>query len=536
MLTGTDTARRTRRRWVTTAVVMVAVVAMAVVSACAPSGSQSSGSSSSSQSSSGKKSEQKTSKFVVARTADIDKLDPHVATAFQTIQTLALVYSQLVTTDAAGKIKPDLATNWKRSDGGKTVTFQLRKNVSFHNGESLTSRDVKASLNRILDESTGAAGRSNLTVIKKITTPGKYIVKLSLKKPSTALLYALSSVNSSILPAKAIKEKTIAKKPDGTGPFEWGKWKQGEEVKLTANKDYYDGAPKIQELDLRVIPSESSILSGMKSHEFQLGLLSDPSVAKRANGGSGFTLKKEPGLAYHALMLNGRHGALRNQKVRQAISCAIDRKQIIKTAAYGDGKVTGPVTSPDFTYSPTKGLPCKPGDVDKAKKLLAAGGHANGFSLTTIVETGEYATATSEAQNLKSQLAKIGVKLKLKQLSTSPYVKAWTAADFDAAVALNGGSSDPYLMYGRYWGKGGTLSKPAGMTSKTLAKLLDKGDRSSSDSQRKKIYGKLQRQLLAESPWVWTFRSDDYYLIDDSVSGFSPRADRSLITLADAAA
>jgi peptide/nickel transport system substrate-binding protein len=504
----------------------IAAALATLLAACSPAGSGSSDSSGSKTAGGGT--------FVVARTGDVDKLDPHLATAFQTVETLGLVYSTLVTTDNGGKIVPGLATKWETSADGKTVTFTLRSGVKFQDGTPFSSADVNASLARILKQSTGAVARSNLLAIHDVATPDASTVVLHLTAPSAALLYSLASVNASIESAKDITGGTVGKTPNGTGPFAWKQWNQGQQVVLTANKSYYGGAPKIGTLQFRVIPDEASILSGMKAGAFQIGLLSDPGVARQASGASGFKLVKQPALAYHVLQLNGRRGPLRNQAVRQAIACAVDRNQVLQTAAYGDGTVTGPITSPAFQYSPTDGLPCTPGDTATAKSMLAAAGYAKGFALTTIVETGEYATAVAEAQNLQSQLSKIGVTLTLKQLSTAPYVTAWLAADYDAAVALNGGSNDPYLMYGRYYTTGGSLSKPAGLDSPTLAGLLASGNATSDEAQRQTIYGNLQKQLLVESPWVWTFRSDDYYLTGDKVSGFTPRPDESLISLAQA--
>jgi peptide/nickel transport system substrate-binding protein len=233
-------------------------------------------------------------------------------------------------------------------------------------------------------------------------------------------------------------------------------------------------------------------------------------------------------------MLNGRHGPLRSEQVRQAISCAIDRNQVLQTAAFGDGTVTGPITSPAFSYSSTEGLPCQPGDIAGAKVLLQSAGYAKGFTLNTIVETGEYATAVGEGQNLQAQLKKIGVDLKLKQLPTAPYVTAWLDADYDAAVALNGGSYDPFLMYGRYFVDGGSLAKPAGLDSKPLSTLLTQGNTTSDVGQRQTIFADVQKGLLAASPWVWLFRSDDYYLVNSNVSGFTPRPDEALFSLATA--
>lgn len=518
MTPPTPSGRGAARFWINSvALTAAATTAVAGLAACSPSGSK--------NSSSG------TSTFVVARTGDIDKLDPHLATAFQTQQTLGLVYSTLVKTSPTGEIQPDLATKWTTSADGRTVNFTLRSGVAWQDGSPFTSGDVKASIQRILDQKTGAVSRSNLIAIKTVDTPDDATVVLHLSQPSASLLYSLASVNSSIESAKDISAGTVGKKPNGTGAFAWNGWNPGQQVVLTGNPKYYGGAPKIKKLEFRVIPDESSILSGMKAGAFQLGLISDPGVAHQAGKSSTYSLAKQPALSYHVLMLNGRKGPLKNQQVRQAISCAIDRNQVMQTAAYGDGTVTGPITSPAFAYSATDGLPCTPGDVAKARSMLAAAGYAKGFTLTTIVETGEYATAGAEAQNIQSQLSKIGVTLQLKQLSTGPYVSAWLAADYDAAVALNGGSYDPFLMYGRYFTSGGSLSKPAGLDSSTLAGLLTQGNATGDDAKRQGIFRNLQKELLVESPWVWTFRSDDYYLVGSDVHGFTPRPDELLSSL-----
>ena len=525
MTAGTYLSReRTRHRLKLVAAGVGAAAVAAMLAACSPSGSGSSGGSSASTGGG--------ATFVVARTGDIDKLDPQLSTAFQTQETLQLVYSTLVKTDANGQIVGDLATKWDTSADGMTVTFTLRGGVSWQDGTPFTSADVKASIERILNQTTGAVARSNLLAIKSVDAPSTDTVVLHLSASSAALLYSLASVNSSIESAKDIGAGTVGKTPNGTGPFAWKQWNQGQQVVLTANKSYFGGAPKIGTLEFRVIPDESSILSGMKAGAFQLGMISDPGVAKQASGDSSYNLVKQPALSYHALMLNGRRGPLQNEQVRQAISCAVDRNQVLQTAAYGDGTVTGPITSPAFNYSPTDGLPCTPGDTGKAKSMLAAAGYPGGFNLNTIVETGEYATAVAEAQNLQSQLSKIGVTLQLQQLPTAPYVTTWLAANFDAAVALNGGSYDPYLMYGRYYVPGGSLTKPGGLDSPALSSLLVQGNATNNDAQRQTIYQNLQKQLLVQSPWVWMFRSDDYYLVGSKVNGFTARPDELLSSLA----
>jgi peptide/nickel transport system substrate-binding protein len=110
-------------------------------------------------------------RLIVGRTGDIDNLDPHLATAFQTIDALELVYDTLFELDADLNIQPGLAADHSYSDDGTELTLNLREGVTFHDGDPFTSADVVASLERILDEATGAVGRNFILSIEEITAP-----------------------------------------------------------------------------------------------------------------------------------------------------------------------------------------------------------------------------------------------------------------------------------------------------------------------------------------------------------------------------
>src|SRR3954454_8081357 len=106
--------------------------------------------------------------LIVGRTAGIDTLDPDAATAFQTEQTLELIYGGLTNLDDKLDVVPGLAASWKFSNGGKRLTFDLRKAVRSADGTTFDSADVKASLDRLLDPKTGAVGASNLSAVSGI--------------------------------------------------------------------------------------------------------------------------------------------------------------------------------------------------------------------------------------------------------------------------------------------------------------------------------------------------------------------------------
>jgi peptide/nickel transport system substrate-binding protein len=151
-----------------------------------------------------------------------------------------------------------------------------------------------------------------------------------------------------------------------------------------------------------------------------------------------------------------------------------------------------------------------------------------------LVMSGGYASAVNEAQNLQAQLSKIGVKLTIDQQPTNVYVKRWSKADFDVALALNGGMSSPYLMYARYFGDGASLAKPAGLDSPPIAKLLAQAGASTEERLSDATVAQLQRTMLQQSPWVWLFTDNNVVAMQPNVTGLGITADNSLRSLQSA--
>jgi len=465
--------------------------------------------------------------LVIGRTADVNTLDPQKATAFQSVQTLGLIYGTLVQLDSNLNIVPGLATSWKFTDNSQTLTFNLRPKVKFQNGAPFTSGDVADSLNRILNPATAAVARSNIADIQSITTPGPLTVVLHLADPDVPILAALADLNTAIMSSADIQSGSYATHPNGTGPFSFSSWTPNQTLKLVRNPTYWAGKAPLAGVQFRVIPDETSVVSALRANQIQMGLISDPLVARQVSGG-GLKVLRQPSLSYHVLMLNDRHAPLDKQYVRLAIQCAIDRKQVLESAALGEGQVTGPITSPAYRSDPNQ-RPCPQPNLVKAKKFLAAAGYPNGgITLTTIVETGEYATAVAEAQSVQAQLAKIGITLNLQTLDSGTYVSRWLAADFDAAIALNGGRVDPDTMYTRYFTSTGNLNKVAGYASPKLDALFAQGRATSNVTQRHAIYTQISKTLEGQGVWVWMFTANDYYAISSKVQNFVPMANESL--------
>lgn len=469
--------------------------------------------------------------LVLARSGDIDNLDPHLATAFQTIEALELVYDTLFELDADLDVQPGLATEWEYSQDGTTLTLTLREGVTFHDGDPFDSADVAASIERILDESTSAVVRTNLLSIASVEAPDAQTVVLSLSEPDGTLPAALTAVNTAMVSDAALSAGTVGTQPNGTGPFVFDDWAQGQQLTLSTNADYWGEGPYVNGVEIRVVPEESSILAGLRADEFHIGVLSDPAVVEQV--GEEITVERTLELGYFPLFLNSERPPLDDPLVRQAMACAVDREQIIEAAVFGEGEPTGPFVNAPGGADVFEGLPCTETDPELATELLAQAGYTDGLSIETIVITGENNSALNVAQSLQAQLAAVGVDLQLVPLETNVYVDRWLAADFDSALSANGASIDPHLTYAKYFTSTGNFQDVAKYSTPELDQLFAQGKAETDPEAREQIYTEISRLLLDASPWVWLYTGYRYQALQPEVTGFVPNPTGSLKSLRD---
>ena len=278
-----------------------------------------------------------------------------------------------------------------------------------------------------------------------------------------------------------------------------------------------------------MLPDETAILASLRAGQTDFALLNDPLVATLVPNEPHLQLNRVPGLAYNVLQLNPSRSPMDILEVRQAMSCAVDRQEVLDTAALGEGKVTGPLTMPAYASDPSS-LFCYKKDLDKAKALMAKAG-IDGFEATVIAATGEPPIASAEAQVLQSQLAEIGIKLDIKLMELNVYVDAWLKGDFDMAVALNGGRPDPYTMYNRYFMKGGRFLNVSNYVDDTLDTLMNEGRVETDPVKRKEIFHQFETHLAEMSPWIWLSAPNLYTAQLKTVSGFVPNPTGSLFSL-----
>jgi len=468
----------------------------------------------------------------VAWSQDATGLDPHTQTAFASIRLLELLYEPLVRLGPDLELQPAVAESWEFSEDATTLTFTLDPDAVFHDGTPVTATDVKASFERILDDETAAAARANYTSITGIETPDERTVVFTLDGPNVPILNGMASINAAVVSAAAIEAGTVGTEVMGSGPFTLAERTPNANARLAAFADWHGGEVAYDEISVSVLPDETAILASLRTGQADFALMTDPLVATLVTGTPGLELLTAPTLSYHVLQLNASRAPMDQLAVRQAMSCAIDRQDILDGALLGEGEVTGPLTSPAYRNDPAS-LFCYEQDQDRARELLAEAGFADGFEAKILAANGEPPTAVAEAQLIQSQLAEVGINLEIETQEMNVYIDRWLAGDFDMAVALNGGRVDPYTMYNRYWTEAGNLQDVANYIDDTLDTLMEQGRIETDEEARKEVFAEFERHISEMSPWVWLFTGYTYTAQTEAVEGFEPSPTGSLFGLVD---
>jgi peptide/nickel transport system substrate-binding protein len=422
-------------------------------------------------------------------------------------------------------VQPDLAESMPTvSSDGKTVTVKIRSGVKFHNGDPLTSADVKYTFDRIIDTKTAAVARSFFTDVDTITTPDATTVVFNLKNPNAPLIAFMAHPNTGIVSKKIGEANADLSKKEtaiGSGPFKLAEWVPDNFMRFAANKDYYvAGQPYLDGIRINVVPDESGLTAALRTKAADMAIITDAKVARTLRAETGITLSAKPSLSYNLLFVNTKRKPLDNLKVRQAIAYAIDRKAIIDAVAFGEGEITGPVAPALANYAlPTSQYPLYTRDVAKAKQLLQEA-NVGPVSFTMLTQTTEPAYAKDIAQLVQQQLAEIGVTMKIETLEFTQWVERWLKADFDMAPGLNGGGPDPDFYVYRYFTNDGNLNFVTSYQNSVSSDAIKTARATTDVAKRKDLYATAQKELVNGVPFIWLFVGRDYNATLPTTKGF----------------
>jgi peptide/nickel transport system substrate-binding protein len=458
--------------------------------------------------------------LISAQNNEATGLDPQLVPAFSRSRRSPITYNQLVRFDETMTPQPELAESWTVSDDKLTWTFKLRPGVKFHDGQEMTSKDVKFTFDRLFEKSPG---KSDFIAVDKVEPAGTHAIKFVTKEPFAGLLAALAGFWGFIISEAGVTKAggDLNKATMGTGPFMLADWKVEQQMVFKKNPNYFKkGLPHVDEVIVRTIPDEANIVAALRTGQIHHAFIEDNKNWNLLKDEKTLTGYRSSRLGYDFLNINASRGPLKDVRVRQAISWAVDRSAVLRVAAAGFGRLTPPATAPmkQWQLPEEQWMKYYKPDVEKAKKLLAEAGHAGGFTLKLgVIPT--FPTMVNGAPVVAANLKRIGINAEIEQVEYAVWIKRWLAKDFDMTMNTTPGYGDPDTAFFR------ALHSTKGQNWNSwsvpdLDGLLEEGRKTFDFKKRKEIYDKVQIMILENVPHLWLFSADHIDFSQAYVKGF----------------
>jgi peptide/nickel transport system substrate-binding protein len=338
---------------------------------------------------------------------------------------LYAIHDALVRPLPGQKMGPSLAESWKESPDGLTYEFKLRKGLTFHNGDALTSDDVKFSFERY----NGASAKELKARVRAIETPDPLTVRFRLHEPWPDFMtfYGTTATAAGIvLPRKYTEHvgpEEFRAKPVGAGPYKFVSQRPGIDVTLEAFTGYWRHAPYVKKLTLKSVPDSTTRLTMLKSGQTDYALFLD--------GPEGEAVKKDP----RYKLVDTRHASIfwiefpdqwdpkspwHDKRLRQAVNFALDRKATNEAACLGFCPPAGVIVPRvmDFALQ----VPPHPYDPGRAKQLLAEAGYPNGMDAGEFIAIPGFPTVADAALN---NLNAAGFRTRMRPMERAAFYAAW---------------------------------------------------------------------------------------------------------------
>jgi peptide/nickel transport system substrate-binding protein len=413
-------------------------------------------------------------------------------------------------------LRPWLATSYTKSADGKTYTFKLRPNVKFSNGKTMTSADVKFSID---DARVQKKGWGYLdAAIKSIDTPDANTVVFHLKFPWAPFLADIGLFANGIVPANFAGQKRTEfyKHPIGTGPFMWDKRVVGQSVTLKRNPFYWQkGKPYLDSVTWTYVSDENTRELQLRGGQIQVDEFPPFNSISKLQHTSGVKMSLFPSTRTDYLDMNESYAPLADVHVRRAISYAIDRNAIIKSVLFGFGKPANSFLPPQVPFYD----PHSPGlqyNVAKAKAELAKSKFKNGFKVELLVGAGAQ-VENAMGQILQQSLKQLGIDVAFKTQDTSTEFQSIQARKYQLAFSYwTMDIADPdELVTFSVDPAGGAQSFFTGYKNPTVINLSHQAQRESNPAKRAQLYAQIQRLaaqdafqgFLYYSPFRWAYTS-----------------------------
>lgn len=430
-------------------------------------------------------------------------LDPRVGVDAQSQRIDELLFDSLVTRDSQFELHPSLAESWETPDP-LTYVFHLRRGVRFHDGQPLTSRDVKWTFDSLINGKIRSAKAGTFALVSHIDAPDDHTVTFHLKEPYASLLWNLSGA-AGIVPYGSGED--FNRHPIGSGLFRFVSAQQDKNVIVERNPDYWGVPAKLDHVEFKVIPDATTRALELRKQSADIAinsLVADTVVTLQRD--RDLTVMESPGSIYAYIALNLRDPILKDVRVRRAIAYAINIEPIIHYLLRDEARPAYSILPPQH-WAYDGDVARYPHDPERARKLLDEAGYPekNGVRFHITMKTSTEESTRLLAAVLQQQLREVGIALDIRSFESATFLADVTKGAYQIhSLRWIGGNQDPD-MFENVFATASFAPKRANRTfySNPRVDALIREGRSTLDQQKRKaIYDEIQQILAEDLPYI----------------------------------
>jgi peptide/nickel transport system substrate-binding protein len=481
--------------------------------ACAPQQQQ--------QADGGKPSDKSTLQVVMG--ADARSLDPHATNDQPSARVMKQIYETLMHQTEDLEIQPGLASAY-RVISPTEYEFTLRSGVKFHNGETLTARDVQFTFERMRAVSAPAAFL--VAALDRVVVVNDTTFRMILKFPFGPFIAHLAHPATAIINQKAVEQfgQDFGRNPVGTGPFKFVEWRTGDNITLERFADYHGQNAASERIRFRFIAEDANRAIALETGEADIIYDVGPNDFPNLRSNTNLVTFQTTGLTTFYMGFNTAKAPFNNPLVRRAINLALDVELATEVAFRGFATPARGPLAPTVLFANTD-LPGYGYDPAEARRLLAQAGFANGF--TTTMWTNDNPIRIRYAEIFQEQLAQVGITATIEIMEFAPYLDRTAAGEHDMFmlgwVAVTGDAD--YGLYSLFHStQFGDAGNRTFWANPEVDRLLDLGRTAQDFNERARAYARAQEIIFEEAPWVFLAFRDDLNATRSWVNGFVPHA------------
>lgn len=452
----------------------------------------------------------------VAAVSDASSLDPIRGNAGTDHILIYPLYDTLISFTEGLEAAPGLAESWEQKSPTE-LTLKLREGVTFHDGEPFNAEAVVYNAERAMGE--GSNIQADLASVKEVTADDEYTVTYHLTAADASLLLVLADRAGMMVSPKAAEAAggDLSTKPVGAGGWEFVEWKRGDVIKVKEYDGYWDeDADRVSAIDFNIIPDPKTRVTSLRSGQQDVVMDVSPSDAGGLEKASGVKLSDTPRVNVNQVYLNTASKELGDPQVRKALSMAIDREALLKSAYFGRGSVAHGALPNDYWAAPPASVKSE-FNPDEAKKMLADAGQSD---LTFDMIVNADSATVRVAEILKEQWAQVGATVNIQPLEivqgtsdyfndkkTPAYLSQWTGRPDPAMTYRLLFSADGYFNTSDKWTPG-------------LEEALDEADVSTEIDERKPGFDKAAEAVFEDTSFFPLVFGNSIVGLSEDVEGF----------------